>query len=383
MAVNEKELALVVSVLNKKRMSEETLQAMLGGDPAKFKEVATELRKRVLAKRFRVPSLQGMYWKGVAPVLERSSWTAEQVLAHVKKTPSTCLDLARASKTDMSVMGTMLRRMEADGLVRITAAGRKGYRQWVPVVGRKKPGPLKKPVMRSEKVLSLIRKNQPVSLETMAELMGRGRIYTRERIHKLRRKGKVKIVAVDFSWRYAMPDYKPSPEELGQSILLRCEDVGGDCLKWSGAHTPQGHPLLRHEGNIKRVDVVLWTAVHGKKLREGYTLVRTCETPGCCQHEHHKAVPRAAAMKKAFQENGFDRKEHGRRVAEGMRKSGRGLTPEQVEVIRTSPLSGAEVAKQIGSTKSAVNGVRAGLTHRDYTKGPATAMGQLMEAVCR
>ena len=383
-SVDESELASIAQVLNARRMSEADLQAMLGGCPEKFKAVTAELRKRVLAKRFKIPSLPDFYLKGVEPIIAACPWTREQVLAHIKDNPCTSSALAVAARCSLESMQLLLRRMQAERLIKITSIRGKGNRRWVPMSHFVPNGGERKPV-RTAYLLALIRLHQPARLELLAELTGRGRIYLRELVHKLRREGKLKIIGVDGSWRYALPDYERSPADVGQAILLRCEDVGGDCLKWEGAHNAQGHALVRHNGNVQRVDKVLWTVVHGKRLFKGHTLVNTCETPGCCQHEHHKATTRSAAMKKAFAAIGFGGEAHGRRVAAAVRGKTGSLSPEDVQLIRTSPLSGAALARQLGKSKNAINNVRSGRAYRDYSNvnQPATVMGQLMGAVCR
>ncbi len=95
-------------------------------------------------------------------------------------------------------------------------------------------------------------------------------------------------------------------------------------------------------------------------------LVQTCETPGCCNHDHHKQVTRSAAMRKAFAAIGFGGEKHGRLVSAAIRHKVGSLSPEQVELIRTSPLTGAELARQLGKTKSVVQDVRAGRSYREY-----------------
>lgn len=384
MSLNENELALVVKVLNAKRMSEANLTAMLGGGPEKFKAVTAELRKRVLAKRFKIPHLPGFYWIGTQPIMTRCTWTPAQVLAHIKTKPSTSSELATVAKCDTEPMRLLLRRMEHDKQIKVTAINGVGHRRWIPFQQHVPNGGERKPVTPKQ-LLALIGEHQPVRLEKLVELTGRGRIYLRAEVHKLRRKEKVQVVTVDGSWLYALPSYERPAADVGREILLRCEDVGGDCLKWSGAHNKQGHPLIRSEGNTRRVDIVLWRIVHGKQLRKGYTLVNTCETPGCCNHEHHKAVTRSAAMKKAFAEIGFGGEHHGRRVAEAVRHKIGKLTPEDVQIIRASTLSAPKLALETGYSKTAINNVRSGRSYKDYAPAnqPTTVMGQLMGAVCR
>ena len=54
------------------------------------------------------------------------------------------------------------------------------------------------------------------------------------------------------------------------------------------------------------------------------------------------------------------------------------LTPAEVELIRTSELTGAELSIQLGKTKSAVNNVRAGKTYRDYSQAAANPFAGLL-----
>jgi len=83
-------------------------------------------------------------------------------------------------------------------------------------------------------------------------------------------------------------------------------------------------------------------------------------------------------MKIAFAAIGFGGAKHGRKVSEAVRHKIGVLTPAEVELIRTSELTGAELSIQLGKTKSVVNNVRAGKTYRDYSQATANPFAGLL-----
>jgi len=342
---------------------ESELRAATGWDAEHLAMVLEDARERLLARPVATKPQKDTAWVTVDVLIARCPWKPSQILKVISGQQMSTRELAALAKSPEVPMGLLLRRMERAKRIKLAAFD--GLRKWVPFGRYIAPGG-SRPEPYDGDLLALIAQHQPMRLEHLAELTGRGRVYTRQRVQALRREGKLAIRGVDGSWRYVLPDYVRTPAEIEQDILLRCEDVGGDCLRWSGARSPQGHPLTRHDGNVKRVDIVLWTAVHGKELKKGHTLTRTCETPGCCNHEHHKQVTRSAAMRKAFAAIGFGGQKHGSRVSAAIRHKVGSLSPEQVELIRTSPLTGAELARQMGKTKSVVQDARAGRSYRDY-----------------
>lgn len=367
----------VMAALEDGRAHEDALCAALGGTREHLLEVLAKLQEQVRVKRVKIPSIAGFFWVDCGSIIARCPWGPDQVLQALQDGQRfTSRELEAMAGSAKEPMSLLLRRMEFEK--QIKQMGVNGLRKWIPFSRHVANGGERKPV-RNDTLLRMISKHQPVRLEKLMELTGRGRIYLRERVHKLRRKGKVCILGLDGSWLYTLPGYQRSAQDVEREILLRCEDAGGDCLKWSGAHNKQGHALVRHDGNVRRVDIVLWTAVHGKAIKPGHTLVRTCETPGCCNHDHHKQVTRSAAMKKAFAEIGFGGEVHGRRVSQAVRHKIGSLTPDEVELIRTSPLNGAKLARQMGKTKSVVNGVRSGKCYRDYSQ-PANPFAGLKRA---
>ena len=365
----------VMQLLAAGRAHEDQIRHLLGGDAAVAAAVLTRLHKDIKARPVKVPSVAGYFWVSCDETVTKCPWSASKVLKEIAAKSRNTTELAKDAGSPADAMRVMLQRLQKAKKIKIKVT--QGLRKWVPFDQYVRKGGERAPVT-NEELLLLIQRHQPVGLDVLGELTGRGRIYLRGRVHDLRRAGLVKIMAKDGSWIYTLPDYVRSPADIGQEILLRCEDVGGDCLAWSGCKSAQGHPLMRHGSNNQRVDVVLWTAVHGKTLRPGHTLIKTCETPGCCNHAHHKQVTRGAAMKKAAAESGFGGAVHGRRVAEAIRmKRTDMLTAEQVQLIRTSALSGAELARRMGKNKSVVNSVRAGKSYRDYS-APANPFAGLM-----
>lgn len=373
----KQDIELVVDLLQQGKSHESQLREATGWGADYLARILESAQKRMLAVPFsRRRDLTDPRWITVKDAIALCPWGRADVLKAVRKKEHATRELTKLSGGTEDAMRLLLLDMQARKQIKQMAFN--GIRKWVPA---SRPDHLSgpQPAVKPDLLLALIAEHQPVKLELLAELVGRGRIHVRGEVHKLRRQGLVKIIGKDRSWTYAMPDYKPGAEEVGREILLRCEEREGDCLVWSGAHNPQGHPLVRHDGNVHRVDLVLWTFVHGKALKPGHTLVRTCETPGCCNHAHHKQVTRSKAMKIAFAAKGeVWAQEHGRKVSASTRDKRGALTPEQVELVRSSPLSASKLAKQIGCRKSVIGSARRHETYRDYSPNPFA--GLMMKA---
>ena len=250
MAVKQ-DIAQVVAALQAGKARESELLLATGWDAAHLATVLAAAQKCMLVKPAGTRPSADTCWILVAHVIAQCPWKPAKVMAALGQKERTTRELAKMAGGSEEAMRLMLLRMCAKKQIKQVAF--KGLRKWVPYARPDNSnGPL--PDASPEVILALIREHQPVQLELLAELVGRGRIHTREQVHKLRRQGLVKIVGKDGSWTYAMPDYEPGPKEVGREILLRCEEVGGDCLTWSGAHSEQGHALVRHDGNIRPVD---------------------------------------------------------------------------------------------------------------------------------
>lgn len=298
-------------------------------------------------------------------------WDEQDVLAALGKGNFTVMELVAQSGGTFLPLQKLLAKMRDTNQIQVIVS--RGSRKMA-LLSRKKIKPNQRKAVRAAGLLKLIAKHQPVKLETLADLTGRGRFYVRSRLTALRKRGLVRYDVLGDAWRYVLTEYVRPAEDIGREILLRCKDAGGDCLTWEGAHTPQGHPLVRYGDNVQRVDKVLWTVVHGKTLKDGYTLMRTCETPGCCNHDHHKQATRSESMTAAFKASGFGGAAHGRKVSAATRAKVGVLTPEQVALARTSTKTGKALALELGCTPSVVSAARRHETYRDYSN-PFAGLG--------
>ena len=367
----EERIAQVLSIIGYGTARESEIQAKTGWELHYMRSTLAMMRKELYAKPSKTGSTGDAPWIAVDTVIARSVWTEADALAAIAKGDFTTMELVGQSGCGYEPLRLLLARMERDKKIRRLAS--KGVRRWV-LASRKRKVPNKRAPLRAERLLKLIAKHQPVKLEALAELAGRGRFYVRGRLTALRKRGLVKHDVLGESWRFVLADYVRPVEDIGREILLRCKDAGGDCLTWDGAHTPQGHPLVRYGDNVQRVDKVLWTVVHGKTLKDGYTLMRTCETPGCCNHDHHKQATRSESMTAAFKAIGFGGAAHGRKVSAATRDKVGVLTPEQVKLARTSEKTGKALALELGCTPSVVSAARRHETYRDYSN-PFAGLG--------
>ncbi len=337
--------------------------------------VLAQLRARRIAHPLKCGSTGNGYWMTEDAIIATGCpWTQEQILAELRQQPLKQWQLCALAKATKTAMSLQLRRMEQAGTAKVIA--KKGGRFWATAdyrVRERGEASKLKPV-RLDRLLRYVEKHQPVKLEVLAEHFGRGRLYMRSRMGKLMDKGKIKhSVSGAGSYRYVLPDWQPSVEDLHVNIKLRLQEVEGGCTRWDGVHSKQGQALVKHGSGPTRVDKVLWTVVHGKKIKKGNTLVAKCGNVWCCTHEHHKQVSRGEAMKQKFQAIGFGGERHGAAVAAAVRNRPDRFTPEQLQVIRTAPLTDSTLAAILGKSKSTIASARSGRTYRDYSHLQAPA----------
>lgn len=344
------------------------LQAATGLTAKEVHAALAELCRRRMALPLKAGSRGDALWISADALIARDCpWTPEMVLHELRQQPLKQWQLCALSGANKIAMSLVLRRMAENGQAKQIA--KKGGRFWAApeyrVKARGEASKLK-PV-RLDRLVRYVEKNQPVKLEAIAEHFGRGFFYIRSRMGKLLDKGKVKHSVVGrSSYRYVMPDWAPTVDDLHEQILLRMEEVEGGCTRWEGAHNKQKHPLVRHDRKPKRVDIVLWTVVHGKKIKPGHTLVSKCGNPWCCTHEHHKQVTRGEAMAQSMRAIGFGGPKHGAAVAAAVRKQPGRFTPEQLAFIKTAPLTDSTVAALLCKSKSTIASARSGRTYKDY-----------------
>ncbi|MBB6559610.1 hypothetical protein HNP48_002277 [Acidovorax soli] len=367
----KEDTARVLSILGGDALRESELCERTGWDRERLLTVLAAMQLSVQAKRAKHGGSADSHWIAADTVIAKCVWSEADVLRAVAAGDFATRGLQQQSGGAYEPLRLLLARMKRDGKIkRVTYDG---IRKWV-LSSRKVALSGKKPYLRNDRLLSLIAKHQPIKLEVLAEMVGWGRFAVRRRVGLLRERGLVKYDVLGDAWRYVLSDYQRPAEDTGREILLRCKDVGGDCLTWEGAHNPQGHALVRHGDNVARVDMVLWQVVHGKELKPGHTLMRTCETPGCCHHGHHKQATRSEAMRAAFAANGFGGAVHGRKVSQALRPQRGVLTPEEVHLVRTSDKTGGQLAKELGRGKSVVSAARRHQTYRDYSN-PFAGLG--------
>lgn len=359
------------------------IQARTGWAQADVMTVLLELKTAGLAKTTKDGGKENCPWISSDAVMrQQCRWTDAQVLEELGLQPLQLWRLEALSGSKKMGMRLQLERLQREGHVkRINIRGT--GRCWALATHKVfKPGEAtKRPTVRLDQLERFVAKHQPVKLQALADHFGRGVIYIRGRMGLLRKKGTVKHDALGGSYSYVMASYQRPIEDMHAEILRRCEENEDGCLRWDGAHSPDGHPLFRYDGSPKRVDILLWTVIHRKRLKKGNTLTYTCDMRGCCNHEHHKQVTRGEAVKKRMRETGFGGEKHGAAVAEALRRNANRklLPPEQVQRIRESTKSGREIAREENLTPSVVGSLRSGRTYRHYGQPrlPATPFAGL------
>lgn len=77
-----------------------------------------------------------------------------------------------------------------------------------------------------------------------------------------------------------------------KSVLERIAEnlvEDGDCLRWTGYHTPKGYGKINVRGQACRVHRVVWEETVGP-ISDGLTLDHLCGVKDCCHPDHLEAV---------------------------------------------------------------------------------------------
>jgi hypothetical protein len=77
----------------------------------------------------------------------------------------------------------------------------------------------------------------------------------------------------------------------------------GDCWLWPGSCCNKGYGHIRVAGVTKRVHIVAWELVKGRKVRKGYTLDHECRNKPCWRPSHLKEMTRSANTAKGNRDN--------------------------------------------------------------------------------
>lgn len=160
-----------------------------------------------------------------------------------------------------------------------------------------------------------------------------------------------------------------------EGLRARCYVDECGCWIWKGAVCEQGYPRIwAWNADRNRMSVSTGTTTAFRLSRggvpDGMIAYRTCATKLCCCPDHVLATTRKK-FGELQRERGYLRGDPRRSAvnrANSHKRSGV-LTAEQVELIRTSPLTGKAIAAEIGVSTNCACMVRAGRTHRQHVKG--------------
>lgn len=79
--------------------------------------------------------------------------------------------------------------------------------------------------------------------------------------------------------------------------------VDGDCWVWPGSRCNKGYGQIKTAGVARRVHIVAWELVKGRKVRRGYTLDHDCRNKACWRPSHMTEMTRSANTAKGNRDN--------------------------------------------------------------------------------
>ncbi|HVR51902.1 MAG TPA: hypothetical protein VMS38_19355 [Pseudorhodoferax sp.] len=226
----------------------------------------------------------------------------------------------------------------------------------VPKWAHPKPAPLR--------LLPLIKSGPPMHSREIAEKLGVGHRRIKSALSNLHGRGLIKRHKVGSVFCYVPAEFELNTSQLVASVLRRTDEVG-DCRIWNMALDPQGNPLMRFEGNNRRVQNVLWKAA-GNDLPADRRIIMKCGCKDCILLEHMKVVHRRVPFQlaaKAGKWRGLARAE--KLSAKARERFGK-FTPEDIAAIRSSHDSQAELALRYGVVKSTIGQIQRFETYKEY-----------------
>lgn len=131
------------------------------------------------------------------------------------------------------------------------------------------------------------------------------------------------------------------------------------CIEWQGAKSSAGYGQRRVSGKLLYVHRLAYEAEHGE-IPKGLVIRHTCDNPACYNNEHLILGTQKDNMQDCSKRGRINKTVKARGEAQGLAK----LNQESVNLIMSSPLSGAKLATQLGVSRSTVNRVRSGKTWR-------------------
>jgi hypothetical protein len=147
-------------------------------------------------------------------------------------------------------------------------------------------------------------------------------------------------------------------------IHARCDEVG-DCWIWRGAVSHGTAPAINIDG--KSTSVRRFVADLLGRQTNGRYITACCGEPLCVSPDHLRVVTRSQLNILTAKRTGYGQSlARAAKIAQARRRRAH-LSPELVQMIRSSDLPSAQLAKQLGVSKSTVNDARRGNTWRDYT----------------
>lgn len=151
----------------------------------------------------------------------------------------------------------------------------------------------------------------------------------------------------------AVPGRRPTWQ---QRMWARIDQSGGPdaCWPWTGYRKPTGYGRLSANGGMYLAHRLAYLDAVGPIL-DGLVVMHTCDNPPCCNPRHLRLDTQIANM--ADRKSKHRSKPSGR-VGEAAAVAR--LTNEQVRLIRASTASAAELAEEMGVSRSTVWRVRRG-----------------------
>lgn len=132
--------------------------------------------------------------------------------------------------------------------------------------------------------------------------------------------------------------------------------MNSNCILWTKNKNRGGYGLRKYKGKIRTAHRVAYEETYGE-IPQGMCVLHKCDVPACINPEH--------LFLGTFKDNAQDRNKKGRNAdVRGSKNPNTNLTEEIVLKIRASTKSYRQIAKEFGTSKSRVCGIKLRQTWR-------------------
>lgn len=168
-----------------------------------------------------------------------------------------------------------------------------------------------------------------------------------------------------------------------QELIMSKSIEDGDCLRWTGGRTGNGHPQARLNGRLVLVRRALWAAEKGA-IPSGAVLRVCCGTRDCVSLDHIRLTTHQQIALECGALGLMSGQKRSAKIAATKRASHQAkLSEEAVQIIKSSNRTGVSLAREFGIAQATVSKIQLGKARRDFSSPMAAMCGALLKVAAQ